>query len=82
MGVRTTPLRRMISGQAEKIETDSREEIRTRNRHQAQHPEQYHEHYLERPEAFVTKSQASMYRFIVLQRVQFCLLLLVLCNIK
>ena len=34
LGVRTTPLRHMISGQAEKIETNSREEIRTRNRHQ------------------------------------------------
>ena len=34
LGVSTTPLRHMISGQAEKIETNSREEIRTRNRHQ------------------------------------------------
>jgi hypothetical protein len=34
LGVGTTPLRHMISGQAEKVETNSKEEIRTRNRHQ------------------------------------------------
>ena len=33
LGVGTTPLRHMISGQAEKVETNSKEEIRTRNRH-------------------------------------------------
>ena len=47
---------------------------------QAQHPDQYREHYLEMPEALGTKFQVSSVNVQIhcVARVQFCFLLLVL----